>query len=104
MNTFSEQLSIALVGILVVFIGLIIIIFFIKILGLLSLERKTKKEVEKTTEVETKQDAAKAPQEIVQEGINPEIIAAISAALCLYYDGNEKFIVRKIKRTKRINN
>lgn len=104
-NGIGEALIYALIGFLVVFLGIVLIIFIIWLIGLilrktdnlaflskLSFKRAKKKGqvVERPTTVET-----------VQDEIPDEVKAAIIAAIMAYYD-NEKpeceFVVRRIKR------
>ena len=104
---FDEALVYALIGFLVVFLGIVLIIFIIWLIGLIlrktnnfaflnkiSIKNKLKKKekaVENTVVAEN------------DDEIPDEIKAAIIAAIMAYYD-NEKpeceFIVRRIKRVE----
>lgn len=104
-NGIGEAIIYALIGFIVVFLGIILIIFIIWLIGLvlrktnnlaflnkLSFKRLKKK----------KQDSAQLNKiQIESDEISDEIKAAIIAAIMAYYD-NEKpeceFIVRRIKR------
>ena len=101
-NGLGEALIYALIGLVVVFIGIVLIILIIWSIGLIlrktnNLEflnkfklRKKKQEVVQSTEIEK-----------VDDEIPDEVKAAIIAAIVAYYD-NEKpecdFVVRRIKR------
>ena len=105
-NGLGEALIYALIGFVVVFLGIVLIIFIIWLIGLilrktnnlaflnkLNFKNKFKK---KGQVVEQKNSAEKADDEIPDE-----VKAAIVAAIMAYYD-NEKpeceFVVRRIKR------
>ena len=104
-NGISEALIYALIGFVVVFLGIVLIIFIIWLIGLilrktnnlaflnkLNIKNKFKKKA-----------VEEQPSQIYNEedGVPDEVKAAIVAAIMAYYD-NEKpdceFIVRRIKR------
>ena len=104
-NGIGEALIYALIGFLVVFLGIVLIIFIIWLIGLilrktdnlaflskLSFKRAKKKgqAVEQPTTVEP-----------VRDEIPDEVKAAIIAAIMAYYDDEKpecEFVVRRIKR------
>ncbi len=97
MEQLTFGLSVALIGILVVFSGLVIIIGFIKIVGIFGADRK-RKPVENPAEAVTA-PAIPTPAPIVEEGVSPEIIAAITAAISAVMSQSEGgFVVRRVKR------
>lgn len=96
MNTqiLSFGLSVTVLGMVVVFVGLIVLILCVKGISLLRQEKKSDR---------------KAPDEIhapagepfavsVNESISPEIVAAITAAIAAVWQGDKGFVVRHIKR------
>ena len=104
-NGIGEALIYALIGFLVVFLGIVLIIFIIWLIGLILrktdnlafLSKISFKRIKKKGQVVEQTDTP----ENKQDGIPDEVKAAIIAAIMAYYD-NEKpeceFIVRRIKR------
>ena len=104
-NGIGEALIYALIGFVVVFLGIVLIIFIIWLIGLIL--RKTNnlaflnnlsfKKLKKKKRVEEQSNAIQE----VSDDISDEVKAAIIAAIMAYYD-NEKpeceFVVRRIKR------
>lgn len=96
--SFINSLSVAGVGLLVVFAGLAIIILFISLLSLANRQRK--KEAPKAAE----KPAAAAPAPVVQvaptvsEGVSGDVLAAIVAAISAMMENKQGFIVRRVKR------
>ncbi len=92
-------LSVAAVGILVVFSGLVLLIICLKILELLFKDRK-----KATPEAETETTpvaAAPTPppaQAQTTSGISPEVIAAITAAISAVWQEDSGFVVRRVRR------
>lgn len=95
MQQLTFGLSVALIGILVVFVGLCIIIFFIKVISLLGGGKgKAKPSAPKASA-----PTIPTPAPIVDEGVTPDIIAAITAAISAVMAGGEGgFRVRRVKR------
>ena len=86
----------AIFGFAFVFLGIVLLIGIFMLLGLIMKQvnaRKTKK-----------QEAKAVPAELVpavEEGVSPEVVAAITAALMAYYEEEKvkcDFVVRRIKR------
>ena len=97
MSTLTFGLSVAAIGMLVVFSGLVILIGCIKVISLASASRKAKKAIEKVEELApVAEPAAVAP--VADEGVTPEIIAAITAAIAAVWQGETGFCVRRVKR------
>lgn len=89
-----------MLGIGVVFVGLIILIGFIKALsfGNQLMDKKSKKaEPAKAAEPVAAVPAAPVVEETSDE-LAPEIIAAITAAISAVWDGEGGFVVRHVKR------
>jgi len=102
-DNFGEPLLYALIGLLVVFAGIIIIICVIQLVGLIN--RKF-----------TNEEAAKEPQPIIEEvkaekavaadtsdEVPDEVKAAIVAAIMAYYSANQEKCEFTVKRIKRIH-
>lgn len=101
----GEGLIYALIGFLVVFLGIVLIIFIIWLIGLILrktdnfafLSKLSFKRIKKKRQVVAQIDTP----EDVQEEISDEVKAAIIAAVMAYYDAEKpecEFIVRRIKR------
>lgn len=87
-------LSVALVGMGVVFVGLVILIGCIKLIKLAGGERAPK--AAKTAATET---AAEPAVEIAAaEGVTPDVLAAITAAIAAVWEGDTGFVVRHVRR------
>ena len=86
----TNPLIIMLINMTVVFIVLIALIYLIKLIHFVDPTKEKPKpaEVEEEPLVAVKSDssptAAIPPAPVVEEGINPEVIAAISAAIAAY--------------------
>lgn len=102
-SNFGESLIYALIGFVVVFIGIVIIIFIIKFIGFLlqktnnfaflsNLKRKKKQEILPSA----------AKEEPMDGEIPDEIKAAIIAAITVYYDGEKSVCDFKVKRIKKL--
>lgn len=91
-------LSVMVIGMLVVFAGLIILIGFIKLLTLITARtaRESKKEAAANPNLEPVNTPAAAPA--LPEGVSAEVIAAITAAIASIWQGEGGFVVRHVKR------
>lgn len=90
----SYVLTVVLTGISVVFLGLILLIFFVWLMGKIfdAIKSNSKKEAETKTAVpETKA----APAMEVEDGISDEIVAVIAAAVAAMSDSYTVKSVRK---------
>lgn len=92
MQTLIFGLSVTLLGMVVVFVGLIILIVCVKGISLLS---RTGEKKQKPVSIDAPALAAPAP---TAEGISPDVIAAITAAVAAVWQGEQGFVVRHIKR------
>ena len=94
MEKFTFGLGVAGLGMIVVFAGLVLLIGFITILGVAAKERK--KPAPKT---EQKAESAPPVQTAVAaDGVSPEVIAAITAAIAAVWESPNGFVVRHVKR------
>lgn len=90
-------LGVTVLGLAVTFAGLIILIGFIKLLGVFSKERKKPAAEASKAEVAPVETPASVKEE-EDETIPAEVIAAITAAIASVWDGENGFTVRHIKR------
>lgn len=95
MEKVTFGLSVAGLGMVVVFIGLLILIGFISILALFSRERKkpAAAPVKKAAPVM----APPAPT-VASAGVPAEVVAAITAAIAAVWEGETGFVVRRVRR------
>ena len=94
MEKLGFGLSVALIGMLVVFAGLVLLIFCIKMISVASNGRKVK-------QAEEIQPSAASPAPVapvVAQGVSPEITAAITAAIAAVWQGDTGFAVRHVRR------
>ncbi len=99
MNELVFGLSVMLIGLLVVFAGLVLLIGCIKLISLASNGRKGK---EKTPEPEAAaaEETDEAPAPDVEPGVTPETVAAITAAIAALWQGDTGFVVRRVRRVR----
>lgn len=102
----GEPFIYALIGFAIVFLGILLIIGIIWLLGLImrktnNLEFLTKKR-EKKNVVESVEEAAKQEEQAVSDDIPDEVKAAIIAAIMAYYQEKEEKCQFTVKRIKRI--
>ena len=90
-------------GFIFVFLGITLLIAIFTVLGLImkkvNAREKKPKEVKGKAAEKRPTPAPQAP--VSEEGLSPEIIAVISAAIAAYYEGTKEkcdFVVRRIKR------
>lgn len=96
----SYVLTVVLTGISVVFLGLILLIFFVWLMGKIfdAIKSNSKKKAETKTAVpETKAApaSASAPAMEIEDGISDEIVAVIAAAVAAMSDSYTVKSVRK---------
>ena len=94
----------AVFGFLFVFVGIVILVLLFTGLGKIMKEvnkpRAPRKKKKKETGSEV-QPAEQEPASSVQEGVTPELVAVISAAIAAYYEGENvkcDFVVKRIKK------
>lgn len=92
----TNPLIIMLINMTVVFIVLVSLIYLIKLIHFVDPTKEKPKPAQVEEEeplVAVKSDSAPAPLPVVEEGIKPEIIAAISAAIAAYgFSGQVKAV------------
>jgi Na+-transporting methylmalonyl-CoA/oxaloacetate decarboxylase gamma subunit len=105
---FGEAAIYALIGFLVVIVGIVIIIAIIWLVGLLM--RKTdnlafltkKKNKSQANVVEVKQNNTSTENNVADDEVPPEVKAAIVAAIMAYYENSQEKCEFTVKRIKRI--
>ncbi len=105
-DNWGEPFLYALIGFLVVFIGIALIIFIIWLLGLImrktnDLEFLTKKKEKSVKQAETPQNAG-GEVEVDSGEIPEEVKAAIVAAIMAYYEEEQPKCMFTVKRIKRL--
>lgn len=98
MNTLGFGLSVAAIGMLVVFAGLIILIVSVKGISLLAGIKGKKKNAAPEKASAPASPAVSAASAPATEGISPEVVAAITAAINVVWQGGNGLTVRHIKR------
>lgn len=95
MDKLMFGLSVAAIGMVVVFVGLVILIFCIKAITKLAGagSKKPEKKQESVAPV-----AAPAVETADPEGIPADVIAAITAAIAAVWQSPSGFVVRHVKR------
>ncbi len=106
-----------IVGFTVVFIGLVLLVTFFSVMGLIfkgASNASAKKEEKKKIKAEKKTSDKKAvavisekkeettPAPVVEDGISDEIVAVIAAAIASMSDGETRYAVRSIKKTRNV--
>ena len=104
-DNFGEAALYALIGFVVVFVGILIIIGIIWLVGLImrktnNLEFLTKKREKKPKKSKTKQEQVVVPS--TDEEVPDEVKVAIIAAIMAYYQEKEEKCEFTVKRIKRI--
>ena len=103
MENLTFSFGVTLLGMITVFLGLVILIAFITVLGKVTSRAEKKKTAPVAAPAATEKPAEPAPAEPVsqpqaEEGISPEVIAAITAAVAMVWQGETGFTVRHVKR------
>ena len=85
----TNPLIIMMINMTVVFIVLVSLMFLIKLIHIVDPTKEKPKPAQASEEDEPlvavkSEPAASAPAPVIEEGINPEVIAAISAAIAAY--------------------
>jgi len=112
MNVLAYGGIVAVIGMLIVFLGLTILIFFIWLMGKIfqAITKKAEnKAAAKAAEVQTKAEAAPAPvveAPVVEEPAvdDAQLIAVIAAAIAAYDNSGKNLVVRKVRRVSGWNN
>lgn len=97
MEMLTFGLSVSVIGMLVVFVGLIILICCIKGISWLSTRQKDESKAETPAAAQTTNEE----QATISQDPSPDVVAAITAAIAAVWQSEQGFVVRHIKR---INN
>ncbi len=89
--------SVALIGMLVVFAGLVLLIYCIKLITVLSNGRKAKP-AEEAAALDAAAAPAAAAAPVSLQGVSPQVVAAITAAIAAVWQGDTGFVVRHVRR------
>lgn len=101
MQTLLEGLSVTAVGMLVVFVGLVILIGCVKLITLAGKDHKGKEKPAPKSETRVNTPApAPVAAPAVQAGIPADVVAAITAAIAAVWEGERGFTVKHIKRVQ----
>lgn len=98
MNELLFGLSVALIGMLVVFAGLVLLIGSIKLITLLSNWQTARQETAPSEAVQAEAEPQAEPDLMEEEGVTPEIVAALTAAIAAVWQGDTGFTVRRVRR------
>ena len=101
MNELVFGLSVALIGMGVVFVGLVILIGSIKLISVISADRKgkTAEAPEAATADETVvADGTVLAQDVAGESVSQDVMAAIVAAIAAVWQADTGFTVRRVRR------
>lgn len=91
-------LGVMVLGMLVVFTGLVILIGFIKLLTLITARTSGAKKKEAAADPTSEPVNTPAAAPALPEGVSAEVIAAITAAIASVWEGETGFVVRHVKR------
>ena len=98
----DESALYALLGFLVVFVGIAFLIFVVWLVGLLMAKTNVKTKEKKAEDVaETINQTSKTASSSSDESVTDETVAVITAAIMAYYQKNNpkcEFTVKRIKR------
>ena len=95
MNTLTFGLSVALIGMLVVFAGLVILIGCIKLIALASNQKQPAKKAAPAPQVKPVPAPVAAP--VASQGVPADVLAAITAAIAAVWQGESGFVVRRVR-------
>lgn len=98
MEKLGFGLSVALIGMLVVFAGLVLLIFTIRLVTYVSKNRKVAQVDAPTAPAMPAMAQAAAPA--AAQGVPPEVMAAITAAIAALWQGETGFVVRHVRRVQ----
>lgn len=98
MNTLIFGISVALIGMLVVFVGLVILIGCIKLIALAGKDRNPTSPAIAEPPAAPAFSAAAEPAQNLGAGVTPDVLAAITAAIAAVWQGDTGFVVRRVRR------
>ncbi len=89
----------AVFGFVFVFLGITLLILFFTLFGMVM--KRVNARGENKRQAAREKAVAASPVTHAEEGIPPEVVAAITAAIAAYYEGEQvkcDFVVRRIKK------
>ena len=92
MNIWGESLSVMGIGLVMVFLGLIILIAFVYLLAAIFSDHK------KAAEAAEAPASAPAPAPAAFAGIDPQVVAVIAAAVAAMDANGKPLVIRSIRR------
>ena len=104
---------VAVIGMLIVFLGLTILIFFIWLMGKIfqAITKKAEKKAAEKAAAEAAAKAEAAPAPVVEAPVveapavdDAQLIAVIAAAIAAYDNSGKALVVRKVRRVSGWNN
>lgn len=100
MEILGFGVQVMLIGLVVVFVGLILLILCVKIMDKLVNKSEEGKPAAPAPAPAAPAPAAPAPVSApqVEAGISPEVLAAITAAICAYAPAGKSLVVRSVRR------
>ena len=97
MEILGFGVQVMLIGLVVVFVGLILLIICVKIMDkLVNKSEEGKPAAPAPAPAPAAPAPVSAPQ--VEAGISPEVLAAITAAICAYAPAGKSLVVRSVRR------
>ena len=93
MNIWGESLSVMGIGLVMVFLGLIILIAFVYLLAAIFSDHK------KAAEAAEAPASAPAPAPAAFAGIDPQVVAVIAAAVAAMDANGKPLVIRSIRRS-----
>ena len=104
MSIASEALSVTGIGLLVVFVGLIILIAFIYLMAAaFTVGKKKPAETPAAEAVSAPAPVARPAVPAVEPGIDPQVVAVISAAIAAFDNSGKALVVRSVRRASAWN-
>ena len=113
MNVLAYGGIVAVIGIMIVFLGLTILIFFIWLMGKFfqAITKKAEKKAADKAAAEAAAKAAAAPAPVAEAPVveepavdDAQLIAVIAAAIAAYDNSGKNLVVRKVRRVSGWNN
>ena len=113
MNVLAYGGIVAVIGMLIVFLGLTILIFFIWMMGKIfqAITRKAEKKAAEKAAAEAAAKAAAAPAPVAEAPVveepavdDAQLIAVIAAAIAAFDNSGKNLVVRKVRRVNGWNN
>lgn len=109
MNVLAYGGIVAVIGMLIVFLGLVILIACIWVMGKIFQALTKRAEKKAAAEAPVKEEiapieAAPAAEETSEAEVDPQLIAVIAAAIAAYDNSGKNLVVRKVRRVSAWNN